>query len=950
MERMTAYLTPASSLGLLGLAAVGLGQAYGIRLDLAFGAPPLAAALCLALVSVALFLNGTPAIVLGGLIAAIAIGPDVAAAAGLARVVPALEAVQLGYAAAAGLALLGGALILRGVPPHPTVTTATKVGLGLCGAIGLAGLIAPVIRLHVLLSDYATYGIEPLTGAGLVLGAAALWRHEPTRAAPSEISADHQIPLFSGAILLVIAIGAGLAGFSVIVTTTERVLTDTLRVSLEHRLRTFDSAVGHAAEIAQLAASRPRFNTVMMRYAHGTITALELEELQRILDDIFKVSGVVGLTLETATGQRIAERGILANESHFYARLNAPHDLALLWDKQTLLRARLPMMPNGEHVSTLVMDVPLHAVDRMFADFAGLGSRGTMGICMPLTTQLRCLPSRSNGYRVVTSSRFINQRPVPMHHALNGASGVMTADDIHGALVVAAYAPIGAHPLGMVVKSHVDDLYQPIRERLGYLAAALGTLVLVGMLLLRWLITPMARKLVVEIRERNLAQQRLTHLAHYDSLTDLPNRVLFQDRLQQAMVDARRNHRLVALMLLDLDRFKNVNDTLGHGVGDTLLKQVAQRLLKCVRAGDTVSRLAGDEFALVLPGVVHPDNVSRLAQRVLHCLTEPFDINGGTLTVSASLGVTLYPNDDETREGLLKNADTAMYRAKEAGRNTCQFYTAEMHGHALKRMLLENRLRGALARNELLLHYQPEVNLKNGEIVGMEALLRWQDPELGMVSPLDFIPLAEETGLIGPIGEWVLRSACTQMREWQSAGMLPAGRVSVNLSARQFHKGLAARIANVLAETKLAPSALVLELTESSLMLESDIVRDTLNAIDDMGVQIAIDDFGTGYSSLGYLKRFPIDILKIDRSFVREIPQDTDDAIISTAIITMAHSLDIKVVAEGVETAEQLAFLRERGCDMIQGYFFSKPLPAATFLELVRCRQRLPRAATTADA
>ncbi|MBI5782251.1 MAG: EAL domain-containing protein, partial [Gammaproteobacteria bacterium] len=446
---------------------------------------------------------------------------------------------------------------------------------------------------------------------------------------------------------------------------------------------------------------------------------------------------------------------------------------------------------------------------------------------------------------------------------------------------------------------------------------------------------------VQDVTERKQAQERLNYLAHYDTLTGLPNRVLLQDRLSQTMFEADRRDRLVAVMFLDLDRFKIINDTLGHDVGDALLKEVAGRLTACVRAGDTISRLGGDEFTVVLANVAHVDDVSRVAQKIVDSFIPPFQIAGREMFISTSIGITLYPFDDDKLDSLLRNADAAMYHAKEMGRNTFQFYTAELNRRTARRMALETALRHALERDELLLHYQPQVNLKTGKIIGAEALLRWQHPEMGLIPPLDFIPLAEETGLIIPIGEWVLRTACQQAQAWRRAGY-PRFQVAVNLSGRQLqHRDLAKLVKKVLKETGLDPRHLDLELTESLLMHNTGDMLAAMEELHTHGVDFSMDDFGTGYSSLSYLKRFPIDTLKIDQSFVRDIPTDPDDAAIAQAIIAMAHSLGIKVIAEGVETAKQLAFMRSHKCDGMQGYYFSKPVTAEAMTKLLQKGHRL---------
>ena len=444
-----------------------------------------------------------------------------------------------------------------------------------------------------------------------------------------------------------------------------------------------------------------------------------------------------------------------------------------------------------------------------------------------------------------------------------------------------------------------------------------------------------------DITDRKTVEERLSYLVHHDELTGLPNRTLFNDRLNQAIIDAERHDRLVAVIFLDLDRFKNINDTLGHEVGDFLLQGVAERLLGAVRRGDTVARLSGDEFAIVLADLAHTDDAARIAQKILEALAKPLPIDGRDLFASASLGVTLYPLDTRDSQELLRNADIAMYRAKEHGRNNYQFYTAEMTSKAFEHMRIEDALRRALEHDEFTLHYQPIVSATTGGLIGFEALIRWQTGDKGLVPPLQFIPIAEETGLIIPIGEWVLQNACAQLARWHAQGR-PDLRMSVNLSVRQFRNlNLVATVGRALAAAGLDPAHLELEITES-IMVEEQVVINTLRELSALGVNFSIDDFGTGYSSLSYLKRLPIDTLKIDRSFVTDIPGDTDNAAIAQAIIAMAHSLGMRVVAEGVESLAQQHFLQQHGCDAMQGYYFSKPLPAGELDLVVAAGSVLP--------
>jgi diguanylate cyclase (GGDEF)-like protein/PAS domain S-box-containing protein len=436
---------------------------------------------------------------------------------------------------------------------------------------------------------------------------------------------------------------------------------------------------------------------------------------------------------------------------------------------------------------------------------------------------------------------------------------------------------------------------------------------------------------VTDITDRKQYEEQLQYQATHDVLTGLPTRTLLVDRLEQALHFAERDERMVAVAFIDLDQFKLINDTLGHFAGDELLTEVAARLRRSVREADTIARLGGDEFVLVCAQVHGEEEIARAMQRVLETVSQPWLTGGAKFSVGCSIGISLYPRDGHNAETLLKHADSAMYKAKEAGRNNYQFFIPELNQRAAERLELESALRGALEREEFLLQYQPRVALKTGEIVGVEALIRWRLPGLGLVSPARFIPVAEETGLILPIGEWVLRTACAQAVTWQRNGWRPV-KVSVNISPRQFRQeGLAEMVAGILSETGLEPKWLELELTESLVMHEPDRFTSMLHDLKAQGIEIAVDDFGTGYSSLNHLKRFPVDWLKVDQSFVRDLAKDRDDASIVQAIISLGHDLGLGVVAEGVETREQLEFLRHHGCDEVQGYYLGMPVAAEEF-------------------
>ena len=465
------------------------------------------------------------------------------------------------------------------------------------------------------------------------------------------------------------------------------------------------------------------------------------------------------------------------------------------------------------------------------------------------------------------------------------------------------------------VESAIEDSAAPIHDRRGQVTGAVMVFHDVSV----------ARAMIL----------KMSYLAQHDSLTDLPNRVLLNDRLTEAIALSSRHERKLAVLFLDLDRFKHINDSLGHIVGDRLLQSVGRRLFTCVRSSDTVSRQGGDEFVVLLWEVKHAPDAAVAAEKILQALREPHLIDQHELHITGSIGIVTYPDDGTDAETLMKKADFAMYHAKETGRDSCQFFKSEMNVQAIERQSLEGSLRHAIERQELLLYYQPKINLATGGMTGVEALIRWHHPQRGLVPPGQFIAIAEECGLIVPIGRWVLSEACRQARAWQVAG-LPPMCVAINISSVELRApGFASGVRAILRETGLEPRYLELELTETFLMQDSRSTAEVLKELKEIGVLLALDDFGTGYSSLSYLKRFPIDAVKIDQSFVRDLTTDPDDAGIVTAVIAMGRSLHMRVVAEGVETREQLEILQEHCCPQGQGYYFSRPVPAVEFRQLL---------------
>ena len=446
---------------------------------------------------------------------------------------------------------------------------------------------------------------------------------------------------------------------------------------------------------------------------------------------------------------------------------------------------------------------------------------------------------------------------------------------------------------------------------------------------------------VVDLSQNKQTQEQLNHLAYHDALTDLPNQVLFKDRLKQAIALSRRNDHLQAVLLLNLDRFKTINDSLGYTAGDRLLQSVAQRLTSCVRESDTVARFGGDEFAILLTQIPRAQDAANVARAIKQALDQAFLFEDQEIFVSTSIGISCYPQDGRDTAGLLKTAGAALDRAKVQGGNVFQFYTAGGTTRALKQLVLESNLRPGLERAEFVVQYQPQVDVRGFQLVGMEALVRWHHPSLGLLYPSEFVPLAEESGLIISLGDWVMRTACLQNKLWQDAGLTPL-TLSVNFSARQFQQAsFIEDVARILKDTNLDPRWLELELTESSIMKDPEEAIEKLHELKLMGIKVAIDDFGTGYSSLNYLKRFPIDTLKIDKTFVSDVCRDPHDTAIVRAIIDLGHALDLTVIAEGVETKEQLQYLSALECDVVQGFLFSKALSASAFEELLMEQKRV---------
>lgn len=862
-----------------------------------------------------------------------------------------------------------------------------------------------------------------------------------------------KISLIGSAVLVAITLITGACVFLIMQRQAEDILDKSLKLSLQINVQEFDYLIADGISDVASIVTRPSLLEQLQKintYPDNLATQPSLAAVARS----FLPIGFSAVALYDQRDREAIRVGNFVQRSQLTVSLNTLDESKLLWSNGLVLRTRAGIMYEGARIGSVMTERQLPMLTKMVARARVLGKSGELAVCAPLGADMQCFPTTLSPARVI-KPRMVGAdgKPLPMSYALRGESGIVYARDYRQQDVAAAYSPIGALGLGMVLKIDTAELYQPVREQFYYILPLLILVILIGGFLLRWQVAPLVKKLVRsereaqatnlqlqgsetrvravvdsvdqgilvineggiiesfnpaaerifgytaldaigkyiaslipetcggaqannyrdgepaaivgvecevtglrkdgscfpvalrmsemrleerrlfigtvrDITERKAAEQRILHLATHDVLTNLPNRALLHDRINQAIAQAYRSGSCIAVIFIDLDKFKIVNDSLGHDTGDLLLQAVATKLAMSLREADTVARQGGDEFIIVVPGLGHPEDAAVIAQKLLASLSEPFVVKTYELHTGASIGISIYPHDGEDVATLMKNSDTAMYHAKESGRNNYQFFAAQMNVVAAERLLLETNLRHALERNEFLLYYQPIVLCGSGEVVGAEALLRWQQPELGWISPAKFIPVAEDTGLIGPLGEWVFKTACLQVRRWLDAGYaMPY--VAINLSTRQFRqRNLLQMIARIMSDAGVEPQHIEIEITESLLMERTEETISKLQALSDMGIRISIDDFGTGYSSLSYLKRFPIDKLKIDQSFVRDVATDPDDAAIVVAIIAMAHSLDMKVVAEGVETPEQYAFLRGHGCDECQGYYFSKPLPA----------------------
>ena len=873
----------------------------------------------------------------------------------------------------------------------------------------------------------------------------------------------YRVDILSALILVVLTLSSGISVYVVMQRQAESLLSKRILSLLQSNERLFRSEMKQSLTSTLTVSTRLNLikNLQLLQSKPDDTTAKT--ELQNIALSVLP-AGFTGMSFYDVHGHEVVRAGRFSQKHDLRVPLKSTVHAALLWDEQFILQASVDVLDQqGLRIGTVMTQAKLSAFTEAFADIAAIGKTAEFAVCAPLADDEKnadCFLSRISGKDSKRLARVVDNKLLPMNYALNGETGIIFTKDYRQEQVAAAYAPMAAFGLGMVIKIDQAELFQPEVEPLKFVALMLAALALASLLLLNSLIRPLVHKLVKskrethdaniylrdtqeklrsiyegsndaimlltesgfidcnartlemlglqdktefvghnpaefsplvqpdgrasmvavsedvakalqsgknqfewvhrrkngedfpvevllsafqyggerilqaavrDITERKAAQEQIEFLAFHDALTRLPNRLLAKDHLQQAALAAERENTKVALLFIDLDKFKTINDSLGHVIGDGLLKAVAVRLRECLRDTDTLSRQGGDEFLIILNNVCDTESVSVIAEKILERLAEPFEIDQHELSTSLSIGIAIYPDDGKDFDTLLKQSDTAMYQAKDSGRNTYRFHTDQMNIDAIEHLRMRNGLRRALANSEFVLHYQPQISLASGAVIGAEALIRWNHPELGLVAPGRFISVAEDTGLIVPIGEWVLGEACRQSMAWRKAG-LPELLMAVNLSAVQFKRGdVLNSVTQALIKSGLEPALLELELTESILIKDTEKVLATVRQLKSLGIKLSIDDFGTGYSSLSYLKQFDVNKLKIDQSFVRNMVDDPNDAAIVRAIIQMARSFNLTTIAEGVEDERQLALLRLQHCDEVQGYHFAKPMPADQF-------------------
>ncbi len=867
---------------------------------------------------------------------------------------------------------------------------------------------------------------------------------------------DWRITYLSVVIVVIVTLTSGIMVYTIMQRQSEMILDKELEASVRDHASELSALINNDIDHARMLAVQP-FILNKLRLINDRAHAADTDgrEFIQTLKSIVPAVNFNAIALYGNDGRLVAKWGAIGSQPEISIPLRAPLNTQLIYSGGSFIRITINVKDGNQRLGHIFMEFPLLKLDAMIKDAGQRGKTAEFALCGPLEADMTCFKTTLTPHVFPRLSRQHNGKPLPMSYALDGHTGVISANDYRGRKVEAAYTAVGDFGLGMVLKIDTNELYASVRNEIFHVAPYILGLMLSGVLLLRWRVMPLVRKLVASEREarekneklaeneahiravveniddglvifeesgrivsanpsaerifgypkgdvvglhiyqlfsnaddqreyimhlflnphehmgyenmlelsgmrrdgttvpielrvtemrwkghrmligvfnditkRKAFESQIVHLANHDSLTDLPNRDLLWDRINQAITHARRNDSKIAVLFIDLDHFKNINDSLGHQIGDHLLQKVAKLISSLIREGDTVARQGGDEFIVVLPDISQTEHAAQIAQKILSSLSEPIWLEGREFHSSASIGISLFPDNGMTVELLLQNSDAAMYHAKHLGRGTYQFFTPEMNVMAAERLDLESSLRHVLERGELQLHYQPIVDIKTGRIASVEALLRWKTAQGEWIPPSKFVPIAEDIGMIGPIGEWALKTACRQLKTWQSKGCGDL-RMSVNLSLRQLRRKDPVKvISQVLQETGINPESLVLEITESVLMENPTHTTFVLTELNDMGVRLSIDDFGTGYSSLSYLKRFPIDKLKIDMSFIRDVVFDPDDAAIVKAIIAMARSLNIQVVAEGVESEAQLAFLVNQLCDEYQGYYHSRPLPA----------------------